>query len=113
VNPHDDGISLDDFVDWIAETGHRVQRVEDYADWLGRFETALRALPDKERQQSFLPLLHQLRHPMPATAGAHVSSQRFHAAVRRLKVGADADIPHLSRELIQKYVRDLQLHGLL
>ena len=113
VNPHDDGISMDEFVDWIAEAGYPVQRVADYADWVGRFETALKALPEKERQQSFLPLLHQLREPMPASAGAHVASQRFHAAVRQLGVGAERDIPHVSRELLVKYVGDLKTVGLL
>lgn len=113
VNPHDDGISMDEFVDWIAEAGYPVQRVADYHDWVSRFETALKALPDRERQQSFLPLLHQLREPMPASAGAHVASLRFHAAVRSSGVGAERDIPHLSRELIQKYVSDLKTVGLL
>ena len=47
MNPHDDGISMDEFVDWIAEAGYPVQRVADYADWVGRFETALKALPEK------------------------------------------------------------------
>jgi fatty acid CoA ligase FadD9 len=63
-----------------------VQRVADYGDWLSGFETALQALPNGERQQSFLPLLHQLRAPMPASAGAHVASQRFQAAVRSIGV---------------------------
>ena len=50
LNPHDDAILDGQFVDWIAETGLRVQRVDDYTDWVGRFETALKALPEKERQ---------------------------------------------------------------
>jgi fatty acid CoA ligase FadD9 len=113
VNPHDDGVSMDEFVDWIAQSGHPVQRVADYADWVRRFETALKGLPERERQQSFLPLLHQLRTPMPAQAGAHVASQRFHAAVREARLGPDGDIPHLSRELLLKYVDDLACVGLL
>jgi fatty acid CoA ligase FadD9 len=43
MNPHDDGISLDVFVDWIIAAGHDIQRLADYAEWLARFETALRA----------------------------------------------------------------------
>jgi fatty acid CoA ligase FadD9 len=50
-------ISRDQFVDWIAESGHPVQRVDDYGDWLTRFQTALKALPEKQRQHSFLPLV--------------------------------------------------------
>jgi fatty acid CoA ligase FadD9 len=113
VNPHDDGISMDDFVEWISNSGHRVQRVEDYGDWLARFETALKALPEKQRHQSFLPLLHQLREPMPATPGAAVSARRFHDTVRRVGVGAHSDIPHLSAALIEKYLSDIRAVGLL
>lgn len=113
VNPHDDGISLDEFVDWIGDAGYPIQRVDDYADWLQRFETALKALPEKQRAQSFLPLLHQLQRPMPASHGAAVSTARFHAAVRELTVGEDLDIPHISPELIRKYLADLRLAGLL
>ena len=68
---HDDGVSMDQFVDWIAESGHPVQR-RQLRRLARRFETALKALPEKQRQQSFLPLLHQLRTPMPATPGAAV-----------------------------------------
>jgi fatty acid CoA ligase FadD9 len=113
VNPHDDGISMDDFVEWISASGHHVQCVDDYGDWFGRFETALKALPEKQRHQSFLPLLHQLRQPMPATPGAAVSARRFHGTVRRVGVGVHSDIPHLSAALIEKYLADLHAVGLL
>ena len=113
LNPHDDGISLDDFVGWIAEAGRPMQRVEDYSDWLARFDTALRALPEKQRQQSFLPLLHQLARPMPATSGGMVSADRFHAGVRQFGAGDDRDIPHLSADVIRKYLSDLEAVGLL
>jgi len=113
VNPHDDGISLDCIVDWAVETGHPIRRIDDYADWLSRFEIALRALPEKQRQHSSLPLIHQLRHPMPPEAGAHVSAQRFRAEVRRLGVGPDGDIPHLSAAFIGKVLDDLRAVGLI
>ncbi|WP_022981562.1 carboxylic acid reductase, partial [Ideonella sp. B508-1] len=107
LNPHDDGISLDSFADWIAESGHRLERVADHADWLARFETALRALPDERRQQSVLALLDAFRQPMPATAGAKLSAARFHEAVRLRGIGTEGDIPHLSPALIRKYLSDL------
>jgi fatty acid CoA ligase FadD9 len=113
VNPHDDGISMDDFVEWIAASGHKVQHVDEYSDWFERFETALKALPEKQRHQSFLPLLHQLRHPMPATPGAAVDARLFHDSVRRIGVGEHADIPHLTPALITKYLSDLRAVGLL
>jgi fatty acid CoA ligase FadD9 len=111
VNPHDDGISMDDFVDWMVSAGRPIQRIDDYEDWLRRFETALKALPERERHQSFLPLLHQLRHPMPAAPGAAVSAEKFRTAVRRAGVGQDKDIPHLSEALIRKYLSDLEAVG--
>jgi fatty acid CoA ligase FadD9 len=46
-NPHDDGISLDTFVDWLVDAGHEIQRIGDYNEWLTRFETTLKALPEK------------------------------------------------------------------
>lgn len=113
VNPHDDGISMNEFVDWLAETIKPIKRIARYDEWLTRFETALRALPEQERQQSVLPLLHQLRTPMTAASGSHVSSTRFRAAVLDSGIDRDPDIPHLNRELIQKYIKDLELHQLV
>src|SRR4029453_17107425 len=54
MNPHDDGISMDTYVDWLVEAGYQIARVPDYAVWLARFETALRGLPDKQSQASLL-----------------------------------------------------------
>jgi fatty acid CoA ligase FadD9 len=111
MNPYDDGVSLDTFVDWLIDAGHKIQRINDYADWLTRFETALRALPD--RQQSVLPLLNAYAKPEKPIRGAIAPTEVFHAAVRAAKVGADKDIPHLSRHLIDKYASDLQHLGVI
>jgi len=43
-NPHDDGISLDTFVDWLIDAGHKIQRIADHDEWITRFEAALKAL---------------------------------------------------------------------
>ena len=48
VNPHDDGVSLDSIVDWIADTSGKIERVDDYATWLQRFRVALEELPDEQ-----------------------------------------------------------------
>ena len=37
VNPHDDGISLDTFVDRLTDADHAIHRIEDYAAWFTRF----------------------------------------------------------------------------
>jgi fatty acid CoA ligase FadD9 len=111
-NPDDDGIGLDEYVDWLIDAGCPIQRTTDYAQWLQRFETILRALPDRQRQHSLLPLLHswqQPQKPMPGTAPA----DQFRSAVRKAKIGPDKDIPHVTREMITKYITDLQLLGLL
>jgi fatty acid CoA ligase FadD9 len=113
LNPYDDGIGFDQFVDWLNEAGYPIQRIADYNDWLQRFETAMRALPERQRQHSVLPLLHYYQHPEKPLRGALASTERFHAAVQEAKVGPDKDIPHITAELIVKYMTDLQLLGLL
>ena len=63
MNPYDDGIGLDEFVDWLIEAGYPVHRVGDYATWLTRFTAAINALPERKRQASLLPLLHNYQRP--------------------------------------------------
>lgn len=111
VNPHDDGISLDTVVDWLADSGIAVHRVESYQEWRERFEAALRALPDKQRRYSLLPLMRAWRSPATPMAGSAIPAERFREAVRAAGIGTD--IPHLSRPLIEKYVTDLQDLGLI
>ncbi|SHU01047.1 thioester reductase-like protein [Mycobacteroides abscessus subsp. abscessus] len=113
MNPHDDGIGMDEFVDWLIEAGYPVARVDDYVDWLARFETALRSLPDRQRQASLLPLLHNYQQPSYPVAGSIAPVDRFRAAVQNAKIGADKDIPHIGAPVIVKYITDLQLLGLL
>ncbi|WP_280346302.1 carboxylic acid reductase [Nocardia neocaledoniensis] len=113
VNPHDDGISLDVFVDWLIEAGHPVDRIADYDEWFTRFETALRALPEDRRRHTLLPLLHAYRRPGRPLAGSALPADGFRAAVRAARIGAEHDIPHLGPELIGKYVSDLAGSGLL
>jgi fatty acid CoA ligase FadD9 len=110
TNPHDDGIGLDEFVDWLIEAGHPIERVPAYGEWLERFETALRALPDKQRQASVLPLLLAYREPWPAQRGSLVPTALFTAALRAAGLG---EPPSVTPELITKYVTDLQYLGLL
>lgn len=112
-NPHDDGISLDEFVDWMIDSGRTVQRITDYAEWFARFETAIRALPEKQRQASVLPLLDAYRHQRAPIRGSLLPAKKFQAAVQAAGIGPDKDIPHLTEALIDKYVTDLQLLHLL
>jgi fatty acid CoA ligase FadD9 len=113
MNPHDDGIGLDEYVDWLNDAGYSIKHIADYGDWLQRFETILRALPDRQRQYSLLPLLHNYQKPATPIRGSMAPTDRFRAAVQQAKIGPDKDIPHVSAPIIVKYVTDLQLLGLL
>ncbi|MUM17156.1 carboxylic acid reductase [Mycobacterium sp. CBMA271] len=110
VNPHADGISLDNFVDWLIDAGYPIQRIDNYSEWFARFDTAIRGLPEKQKQHSLLPLLHAYRYPQHAHNGAFLPAIRFREGVRTTQ---STDIPHLSRELIVKYAKDLEQLGLL
>ncbi len=113
MNPYDDGVGMDEFVDWLVEAGYPIRRVDSYGDWLTRFETTLRALPEKQRAASLLPLLHNYRSPEHPINGSIAPTDRFRAAVQDSKIGPDKDIPHISAPVIVKYVTDLELLGLL
>ncbi|MFE2379377.1 carboxylic acid reductase [Streptomyces sp. NPDC059398] len=113
VNPHEDGISLDTCVDWLVAAGHPLERIDDYDEWLDRFETALRGLPDRQRHHSLLPLLHAFTKPEAPVPGSALPADRFRTAVRAAALNEENDIPHLSQDLITKYVTDLRAQHLL
>ena len=119
MNPHDDGIGIDEYVDWLIQAGYPIQRIGDFGEWLQRFETGLRALPDRQRQHSVQAVLQLLLHnskdlqPVLPSRGSFAPTDRFRAAVQAAKIGPDNDIPHVSAPTIIKYVTDLQLLGLL
>ncbi|WP_415974985.1 carboxylic acid reductase [Rhodococcus sp. 077-4] len=105
LNPHDDNISLDTFVDWIRDAGRDIEIVDDYDEWFDRFSTAVEALPEKQRSHSLLPLIHSYARPQHPSSGAILPADEFAAAV--------GEIPHLGRELIEKYLSDLVALGLV
>jgi fatty acid CoA ligase FadD9 len=113
MNPYDDGIGLDEYVDWLIEAGYPVARVGEYDAWLRRFDTAVRALPERQRQASLLPLLHNYQRPETPIRGSIAPTDRFRCAVQDAKIGPDKDIPHVTPAVIVKYITDLQLLGLL
>jgi fatty acid CoA ligase FadD9 len=113
TNPHDDGLGLDEYVDWLIEAGYPITRIPDYDSWYQRFETAVRSLPEKQRQSSVLPLLDAYRQPQTPMNQSFAPVDRFRAAVRENGVGSDKDIPHISAPIIVKYITNLQLLGLL
>ncbi|VEG45704.1 linear gramicidin synthetase subunit D [Mycolicibacterium flavescens] len=122
MNTHDDGIGFDEYVDWLIEAGYHIERIDDFAEWLQRFEAGLRALPDRVREHSVMGLLQMALHdsenlqPAEPVSGSFASNDRFRAAVHEAKIGANSDdreIPHVTAPVIVKYVTDLQLLGLL
>ena len=105
LNPHDDDISLDTFVDWLRDAGCTIEIVDDYDEWFERFSAAVQELPEKQRSHSLLPLIHSYAHPQHPSSGAILPADEFASAV--------GDIPHLGRELIEKYLADLVALGLV
>ena len=55
---------------------------------------------------------HEVAAPEP-TLGSYAPADKFRAAVQEAKIGADNDIPHVTADVITKYVTDMQLLGLL
>ena len=113
INPHDDGIGLDEYVDWLIDAGYPIERIPDYDAWLHRFETA-----DAGPARAAAPALAAAAAAqLPATREAdprvHWPADRFRAAVQEAKIGPDKDIPHITPPIIVKYITNLQLLGLL
>jgi fatty acid CoA ligase FadD9 len=113
VNPHDDGASLDAFIDWLIEAGLPIHRIHDFDAWRAQLGTALRGLPDRQRQHTLLPLPHAYARPAEPVAGSAMPTDRFRTTVKEAKIGPDQEIPHVTPELIGKYVTDLRHLGLL
>lgn len=113
VNPHDDGVSLDTFVDWLREDGHDIERVPDHAEWVDRFREALGSLPDADRARSVLPLMHAFAAPEEPHAGSAIPADAFAEAVRAVRPLGAAEIPSLDHALITKVADDLAFLGLL
>lgn len=92
------------YVDWLVDAGYPIVKVTDYASWLSRFETTLRALPDKQRQAYLLPLIHNYQQPEHPMRGSIAPTEHFRAAVQEAKIGPDKDIPHITASAPVFYV---------
>lgn len=111
-NPHDDGIGLDTMVDWLAEAGLVSKRLEKYDVWVDHIRTKMQSMNERQRRLSLLPLLRAYEQPAKPLAGAPSATQ-FQSAVRHAEIGGSKEIPHLSKEIILKYVEDLRAVRLL
>lgn len=112
VNHHDDGVSLDSFIEWMKKGGVRINMISDYSEWLQRFEQSLRDLPDVVRAQSMLPLLHSLAKPTNVQRGSSISSTRLQLALTK-GTRLPVVVPGVDQLLIDRYVSDLQALGLI
>jgi len=113
LNPHDDGIGLDEYVDWLIAAGCRIVRIADYDTWYVRFRSALMNLPEARRAASVLPLLHAYRHAQHPMRGTFAPTERFRQTVRDARIGTTGDIPHVRASDIVKYQTDLRRLGWL
>ena len=77
MNPYDDGIGLDEYVDWLSRPAIR-SNASPITAWLQRFETAVRALPERQRQ---LAAAVAAQLPAPGDADPRID-------------GADGPVPH-------------------
>ena len=89
MNPHDDGIGIDEYVDWVIEAGYAIQRIGDFGEWLQRFETGLRALPDQQRPGTAAGVAVRIYSPQSRCAGP---SRRPTDSVPRCKTRKSAPI---------------------
>ncbi|MER7754719.1 carboxylic acid reductase [Kitasatospora sp. NPDC097643] len=105
VNANDDGISLDEVVDWLIEAGHPITRL-DHGEWHARCTAALRGLPENQRRHTLLPLMPAYARPGEPRPGSWTRATRFTAALT-------TPLPSLTPAYLTKYVADLHLHGLL
>lgn len=111
LNHHvDDGMSLDQFVDWIEEAGYAVKRIPGHSEWFRQFEGRLRALPEDKRQRSSINVLASLSRPYPAHERMF-GSKHFQAEVRKLPCGPE--VPHLDQAFILKCLDDMRRLGLI
>ena len=113
MNPYDDGIGLDEYVDWLIDAGYPIQRIADYDDWLQRFETACGPCRNSNASTRCCHCCTPTSNPRSRSAGRSASTDRFRSAVQEAKIGPDKDIPHVTPPIIVKYITDLQLLGLL
>ncbi|WP_240732898.1 thioester reductase domain-containing protein [Halioglobus maricola] len=106
---HDDGCSLDAFVDWIEAAGHVITRVDDHREWVQRFEQKLKALPDERKQFSALAIISAFSQPYPAGNYGR-GCDNFMALMQQ---HYESGVPHLDQRFINKCLADMKVQGLV
>ena len=104
------GNSLDDFVDWMIELGCQIERIPDYNEWVRRIEQKMNAMDEDEKSKSVLALMSAYRHPRPANR-PFPQCANYASLVKQLNISEDRLQP--DKTLIEKYLSDMRLRGLL
>ena len=107
---HDDGISLDTFVDFIEAAGYTVARITDYNEWFRAFESAHGQLGEDQQQESAFGILDAFAIPQSAMTMA-MGCDRFKTLVDDTLSGTE--LPHLSKKYIEKCLKDMCVLGLI
>jgi fatty acid CoA ligase FadD9 len=110
LRPDDEGPTLDALVDGLVGAGCPITRVNDYDEWFTRFTTAIRALPERTRRYSLLPVLAAFGRSGESVGGraGGFPTERFQAALDGTRAGAARALPGISAALLRKYVTDLR-----
>ena len=104
------GNSLDDFVQWLIELGCTIEYIPDHQEWVRRFEQKMNAMGDVEKGRSALALMSAYRRPWPADRRA-LQCPNYSTLVKQLNITNDR--LELGKSLIEKYLSDMRLRGLL
>ncbi len=102
---HDDGCTLDAFVDWIESAGYPITRLDSYDEWFRRFERALQSLPEEQKQRSALEVLGAYQNPRPPVGDIRPDSNHFKELVKTFSTGPE--IPHIDETFIHKCLSDI------
>ncbi|MEM6321278.1 MAG: thioester reductase domain-containing protein [Bacteroidota bacterium] len=98
-----DGISLDNFVDWVETAGYPTQRLE-HSEWFARIKDKLTTLPEAQRSLSALDILMAYSRPY-SVKSTSADCRQFKKLVNDLSI----TVPHLSESYIHKCLTDMKL----
>lgn len=111
VNAHDDGISLDTFLEWAAGAGYSLSTVKPYEAWYAAYGAALRKLPDDVRNSTNLAILFQWQQPI-----SHSSTKfdnRVFCQVLTQWTRFHDGVPHLDAAFVRHYLEQLHKASLI
>ena len=104
------GDSLDNFVQWLIELGCAIEYIPDHQDWVRRFEQKMNSMGDVDKGRSALALMSAYRQPWPAGRRA-LQCPNYSSLVKKLNITNER--LELGKSLIEKYLQDMRLRGLL